>query len=82
MIFKTLSNPNRLKIVRLLSKGESLTVSNISENIKISIQSTSNHLVMMEKLGVLKSEGRDGGVFYEINTRMHKDFRQAIKLAL
>ena len=49
-IFRALANPNRLKIIKILSSGESLPVSSIARDIKISLKSTSKHLIMLKNL--------------------------------
>ena len=80
IIFKALSNINRLKILNLLKSRGKMHVSDIAESLKISITATSNNLVMLQKLDVLETEGKDGQVFYELNARMPQDFAKNIKL--
>ena len=78
-VFKVLANPNRLKIIELVSK-RAMNVGDIADALKISITATSNHLVMLQKLEVLVSEGKDGHVYYSVNKMMPQDFANAIKL--
>lgn len=81
IVFKTLGNVNRLKIVRLLSGAEKRSVSEIAGSLAISQKATSKHLIQLHNLGVLDNEGRDGHVFYFLNRHdMPKDFRRVIGL--
>ena len=80
VVFKALSNINRLKIVQLLFGGAHLNVGDISREIRISITATSNHLVLLQKLDVLESIGKDGHVFYFLSSDMPRDFREALDL--
>ena len=80
IIFKTLGNINRLKIVKLLGDGKQLSVSDIADNLKISQKAVSKHLIMMHNLDVLHNIGRDGHIFYFLNASMPKDFEKVVKL--
>lgn len=82
IIFKTLGNINRLKIIKLLKKEKSLSVGEISEEINISFRGTSKHLIHLQNLDVLESKGTQGHVYYSLNMRMPKDFQEAIDLFL
>ena len=82
IIFKALANINRLKIIRILSNGQKINVGDIALELKISLTATSNHLIMLQKLGVLEAEGRAGHVFYYLNPEAPRDFSAALKLFL
>ena len=79
VVFRTLSNVNRLKIIEMLLGGSRMNVSEITKILGVSFKSTSNHLAMLKNLDVLESQGRDGRVFYFINSQMPKDFQHIIK---
>ena len=80
IIFKILGNINRLKIIKLLSGGSRLSVSNIAGELKISQKATSKHLIILHHLDVLHSIGSEGHVFYFLNMDMPKDFDRVVKL--
>jgi len=80
IVFKAMANVNRLKIIGLLSGGEKMNVGEIAASLKISVTATSNHLVMLHKLGVLEAEGKTGHVFYGLEPELPQDFAKAIKL--
>lgn len=80
VVFKALSNINRLKIIALLRARKEMNVGDIAEALRISVTATSNHLIMLQKLEVLAAVGKDGHVFYSLNAHMPQDFSQVIKL--
>lgn len=80
LIFKALSNINRLKIIKILSGGKNLTVSEISEKIGISLNATSKHLIILSNLDILESQGKDGHVFYKLNPNLPRDIKRSISL--
>lgn len=82
VVFRTLSNINRLKIIAMLSDGRKMNVGDIAEDLKISFKATSNHLAMLKNLDVLEAQGVDGHVFYSVNPKMPKDFQKIIEIVL
>jgi DNA-binding transcriptional ArsR family regulator len=80
LVFRSLANINRLKIVKMLSRGGRLNVTEISEKLKISLKGTSRHLGILKNVGVLESEGSDGHVYYSMNSGLPKEFKQVIRL--
>jgi len=80
IVFKTLGNINRLKIIKLLGDGNALSVFDIAGKLKISPKAASKHLIILHHLDVLHNNGREGHVFYFLNTRMPKDFMRVVKL--
>ena len=80
IIFRALANINRLKIIKLLVKEESLNVSDIADKINISIKATSKHLIILNNLNILESDGKHGHVFYKLNPNLPSDIRKIVKL--
>lgn len=68
--FKVLSNPNRLKILCMLSECEEneATVGDIAEKINITQPAASQHLKLLKSLKVVKSTKRGNNIYYKINT--------------
>ncbi len=81
-IFKALANINRLKIIRFLSSGEKLHVTDIKDEIGISLGAVSKHLIILHNLDILENCGKDGHVFYFLNRGMPKDLRRTVSLFL
>ncbi len=79
-IFKALGNINRIKIIDMLARGRSLNVTDIAAKIKVSIKSTSRHLMILRNLDLLEGEGREGHVFYSLSETIPEDIKKAIKL--
>jgi DNA-binding transcriptional ArsR family regulator len=80
LIFKALSNINRLKIIKLLAGSRGLNVTEIADSLKISLNATSKHLIMLNNLEVLENSGKHGHVFYRLNQDLPRDLRRAINL--
>lgn len=81
-IFKAFGNPNRVLIVRILSKGAKMSVGDIAGKLKISVKATSKHLIILSNLDVLNGVGRHNHVFYELNPDIPTDIREATMLFL
>jgi DNA-binding transcriptional ArsR family regulator len=79
VVFRALANINRLTIIKILSAGRTMSVGDISQNLKISFKATSNHLAMLKNLDVLEARGTAGRVFYSLNSRMPNDFGKVVK---
>jgi len=82
IVFRTLANINRLKIIDILSRQEKMNVGDIAQSLHISFAATSNHLAMLKNLGILESQGTAGHVFYSINSHMPNDFRKILNSVL
>lgn len=80
LVFRILGNINRLKIIKMLNGGDSLNVSDISNKLKISLGATSKHLIILQSLEILQTEGKHGHVFYSIDPKIKDDFKKVIKL--
>lgn len=78
VVFRTLGNVNRLKIIKMLSGGRKMTVGDIATNLKISFTATSNQLIILKNLDILDAQGKLGHVFYSLNPKISSDFRKII----
>jgi DNA-binding transcriptional ArsR family regulator len=76
VIFRALANINRLKIIKLLVDGRKMSVSDIAQELGISLKATSNHLALLKNLDVLEARGTAGHVFYSFNRQLPKDFQE------
>ncbi len=78
-LFKALGDTSRLRIIKILASHENNTfcVSQIAEILGISQPAVSQHLSVLKKVGLLKSEQDGKKMFYSING--HK-FRQYFDL--
>lgn len=65
-IFKSLSDPTRLKIIKVLLKGEE-NVTNICEEISMEQSATSHQLRKLKDLKLVKSRKIGRTVYYSID---------------
>ncbi len=80
IIFKALGNINRIKIIKMLWRGDNLNVTQISEDLVIALKSTPKHLIILQNLDVLESLGKSGHVFYKFNESLPSDLKKSIQL--
>jgi len=64
----------------MLFKGQSLNVTQIAEELGISLKATSQHLIILQNLEVLEAVGKQGHVFYSLNKSLPADIKNSIKL--
>jgi len=81
-IFKALANINRLRIIRLLADGDERTVASVAREIHVTFKGTSQHLILLHNLDVLRNVGKAGHVFYSLNREMPADVKRAVDLML
>jgi DNA-binding transcriptional ArsR family regulator len=67
-VFKALADANRRKILRLLSKKDSMTAGEIAEQFSISKPAISDHLKILRNAGLIYAEKQGQFIFYQLNT--------------
>ena len=65
LVFKALSNPNRLLIVDALSEGERC-VADLTALVGLDMSTVSTHLSVLRNVGILKDERRGTQIFYSL----------------
>ncbi len=65
-IFKTLSEPSKVRILSLLNRQEILSVGSIEKLLTMEISLVSHHLSKLKDLGFVKSKKEGRQVFYSI----------------
>lgn len=65
-LFKSLGNRRRLRIIKLLLRNDELAVSDIAQMMKLSVRSTSKHLLHLLNTDLLEKEQRSKNVYYKI----------------
>jgi len=64
-IFKALSTPTRLRLVKLLGEHEgALCVNSLARRLDVSQSAVSQHLRVLRQTGLVKSERRGSSVHY------------------
>jgi len=79
-IFKALSNINRVRIIKILSDRDRMSVSEIADELDISPKATSKHLIILHNLDVLASKGKNSRVEYWLNPGLPVDIKKTIRL--
>jgi ArsR family transcriptional regulator len=67
-LFKALADPNRRKILRLLSKHDSMTAGDISAEFTISKPAISDHLKILRNAGLIYAQKQGQYMIYQLNT--------------
>ena len=65
-VLKALANERRLKILKILKKNPELSVGEVAEEIGLSFRSTSRHLNLLYRAGILEQERKANLVEYKI----------------
>ncbi len=79
IIFKILSNPNRLKIIEMLAQEKNeATVNEISKEIGLTQPAASQHLKILKKSEILICDKRGNSIYYKINTKTMKNKKECI----
>lgn len=78
VIFKTLSDGNRRKIVQLLKEKE-MTVSELLKHFNISQASLSHHLAILKRANLVIDERRGQFIYYTLNQPV---FEETVHLIL
>ncbi|TSA45335.1 ArsR family transcriptional regulator [bacterium] len=81
-VFRGLGNPNRLKILKLLSQNDKLSVSELADELDITLKNTSRNLGILLNLDLVEFRGKHDRVYYSVNSRLAKEVAQILRLVL
>ena len=82
-VFKALSAPTRLKLVKLLGEHEgALCVNALARRLDVSQSAVSQHLRILRQSGLVKSERRGSSVHYLLDQDSLKQFRAKLQETL
>ncbi|AII54350.1 ArsR/SmtB family transcription factor [Hymenobacter sp. APR13] len=77
-ILKTTAHPTRIAIVQLLANQQSLSVTDICEQLGSEQSLTSHHLTGMKLKGILSSHREGKNIFYSLKMREVVDVIQCL----
>lgn len=77
-ILKTTAHPTRIAIVQLLAAQESLSVTEISDKLRVEQSLLSHHLSGMKLKGILSSTREGKNIFYSLKMREVIDVIQCL----
>lgn len=78
-IFKVLSDPNRLKIIDMLSCGE-LCACNILEEFNITQPTLSHHMKILKELELVTIRREGKWMYYNLNEEKISEFKNFIDI--
>lgn len=81
-IFRGLGNPNRLRILKLLSQTEKMAVSALAEELGISLKNTSRNLSILLQLDLVEFQGKHDRVYYSLNSSLADEISKILKIIL
>lgn len=77
---KALANRRRLAILRFLKKEREASVGDIANEIKLSFNATSKHLLLLSASGIVDREQRSLQMFYSLLPDMPEAARRVVAL--
>ena len=82
-VFKALSTPTRLRLVKLLGENEgALCVNALARRLDVSQSAVSQHLRVLRQTGLVKSERRGSSVHYLLDQDSLKQYRVKLRETL
>ena len=82
-VFKALSDPTRLRLVKLLGDHEgALCVNALASRLDVSQSAASQHLRVLRQTGLVKSERRGSSVHYLLDQDSLKQHRVKVRETL
>jgi len=82
--FKALSDPTRLKLVRILMFNDEnkLKVIDIAEKIGITQPAITQHINVLKELGLIQSSREQNRKYYYVNKKKFKSYRRILNTML
>lgn len=77
-VFKALGDPIRLEIVQRLSRGESITIGDVSGNLGVTRQGARKHLQVLVDANMVKLEPKGRDVYVLLETSSLGDAKEFI----
>lgn len=84
-IFKALSDPTRLMLVKLLSEcspnecGEALCVNALAQKVGVTQSAVSQHLRVLRQVGLIRGERNGPFVHYSLDRDMLEQFKSQLR---
>lgn len=79
-VYRGFGNPNRLRILRMLSEVEKMAVSELADELEISLKNTSRNLGILLNLDLIEFRGRHDRVYYSLNKGMASEIKTILRL--
>jgi DNA-binding transcriptional ArsR family regulator len=72
-VFKALADANRRKILKLLSKHDSMSAGDIAEQFSISKPAISDHLKILRNAGLIYAQKQGQFILYQLNATVMQE---------
>lgn len=72
-VFKALADASRRKILKLLSKNDSMTAGDIADQFTISKPAVSDHLKILRNAGLIYAEKQGQFIYYQLNATIMQE---------
>lgn len=72
-VFKALADSNRRKILKLLSKKDSMTAGDIADQFNISKPAISEHLKILRNAGLIYADKQGQFIHYQLNATIMQE---------
>jgi DNA-binding transcriptional ArsR family regulator len=77
-VFKALSDPTRLRLVKLLGGGQSLCVNALARRLGVTQSAVSQHLRVLRQAGLVTGVRQGSFIHYALRTDRLKTYRKRI----
>ena len=71
-----------MQILKILRSRGSSSVTELSEELGITLKNTSRNLSILSNLDLVQFKGRVGRVFYELNPDLNTDIKKILRIIL
>lgn len=80
-VFRGLGNPNRLRILKILSQTDKMSVSELAKELDITLKNTSRNLSILLNLDLVEYKGKHDRVYYSLNQHLADDLKAILKIS-
>jgi DNA-binding transcriptional ArsR family regulator len=77
-VFKVLSDPTRLRLVKLLGGGQSLCVNALAKRLGVTQSAVSQHLRVLRQAGLVAGDRQGSFIHYALRTDRLETYRKRI----
>lgn len=74
-VFKALSDPTRLKLIKMLSENEFLCVNALTQRLHVTQSAVSQHLRTLRQVGLVIGDRRGYHIHYSLNRDLLKKYK-------
>lgn len=74
-IFKALSDPTRLRLIKLLTENKFLCVNALTQRLNVTQSAVSQHLRILRQVGLVIGDRRGYHIHYSINQNLLKQYK-------